>query len=151
MLRRYRFWLWAAVVFLFLTAIFHSLSFVVTPDLNNETERQIHELITTYRADMGAGFHRSFSDLFVALSSCFTFICLLAGSITAYLLRKKVSVDILKGITLITLIVFGALFAVMCFYTFLPPIICTGLIFVTLAAGYVMLRFETSNLDLPKT
>jgi len=93
-----------------LTAIFHSLSFVVTPDLNNETERQIHELITTYRADMGAGFNRSFSDLFVALSSCFTFICLLAGSITAYLLRKKVSVDILKGITLITLIVFGCPF-----------------------------------------
>jgi hypothetical protein len=140
MFRRYTFWLWAAVVFQLLTAAFHSLSFVVTPELNNETERQIHELITTYRADLGAGFKPTFENLFMALSSCFTFVCLLGGLTNGYLLRKKVSSDILKGVTLINVIVFGAMFVVMAFLTFLPPIICTGLIFVSLLLAYALNR-----------
>jgi len=49
----------------------------------------------------------------------------------------------LRGITLINVIVFGGIFAVMAFFTFLPPIILTGLILVTLLAGYFTLRSET--------
>jgi len=103
----------------------------------------LHELFTTYQKDLGGGFHRTFSDLFTALSSCFSFVCLLGGLINAYLLKKKVSAEILRGITLINVIVFGGIFAVMAFFTFLPPIILTGLILVTLLAGYFTLRSET--------
>jgi hypothetical protein len=144
--RRYTFWLWAAVTFQLITAVFHSLSFIVTPELNNETERQIHELITTYRSDLGAGFNPTFADLFTALSSCFTFVCLLGGLTLGYLLRKKVPCDILKGVTLINVIVFGCLFVVMSFLTFLPPIICTGLIFATLLIAYILLRIERASI-----
>jgi len=140
MLKRYTFWLWAAVVFQLLAGAIHSLSFVVTPELNNETERQIHELITTYREDLGAGFRPTFWNLFTALSSCFTFVCLLGGLTNGYLLRKKVSSDILKGVTLINVFVFGALFVVMSFLTFLLPIICTGLIFACLLLAYFLNR-----------
>jgi hypothetical protein len=143
MLKRYTFWLWTAVALLFLTAAVHSLSLFVSPTPENEAERMLHELFTTYQKDLGGGFHRTFSDLFTALSSCFSFVCLLGGLINAYLLKKKVSAEILRGITLINVIVFGGIFAVMAFFTFLPPIILTGLILVTLLAGYFTLRSET--------
>lgn len=128
---------------LFLTAAVHSLSLFVSPTPENEAERMLHELFTTYQKDLGGGFHRTFSDLFTALSSCFSFVCLLGGLINAYLLKKKVSAEILRGITLINVIVFGGIFAVMAFFTFLPPIILTGLILVTLLVGYFTLRSET--------
>jgi hypothetical protein len=144
-MKNYRTWLWAAVVFLLLTAAIHATSFLVSPVPDNETERQLHELFTTYQKDLGGGFHRTFSDLFIALSSCFSFVCLLGGLIGAYLLRKNASTEIVRGITLIQLIVFGAMFVVMVRFTFLPPIILTGLIVLTLAMAYIMLRFETEK------
>ena len=107
MLKCYTFWLWTAAVLQFLTAGIHAISLYVSPTPENETERILHELITTYHKDLGGGFHRTFSDLFTALSSCFTFVCLLGGAISAYLLKKKVSTDILRGVTLINLILFG--------------------------------------------
>lgn len=66
MIKRYTFWLWAAVVFQLLTAVFHSLSLFVSPEPANETERQIQTLITTYKIDAGAGFHPTFSNLVTA-------------------------------------------------------------------------------------
>ncbi|MGH9947002.1 MAG: hypothetical protein ACRD6X_07390 [Pyrinomonadaceae bacterium] len=98
-----------------------------------------------YRLDAGAGFHPSMSNLFVALSSCFTFVCLLGGFTILYLLRKDASSEILRGITLINLLIFGAIFAVMAFLTFLPPIVCTGLIFVSLLIAFITNRKLVTN------
>ena len=69
MLKRYRFWLIAAILFEFLTAGLHSISFFVDPEITNETQRTLHTLLHTYKEDMGAGFNRSFFDLFTALSA----------------------------------------------------------------------------------
>ena len=145
MLKRYTFWLWTAVVLQFLTAAIHATSLFVSPVPANETERQLHELIITYQKDLGGGFVRTFADLFTALSSCFSFVCLLGGLVSAYLLKKRASTEIVGGITLIELIVFSAIFAVMVVFTFLPPIILTGLIVLTLLIGYLMLKLQTSN------
>jgi hypothetical protein len=99
----------------------------------------LHELIVTYRKDLGGGFQRTFSDLFTALSSCFSFVCLLGGLIIAYLLKTRAPVEILRGVTLINVIVFGAIFVVMAVFTFLPPIVLTGLVFLTLLISYILL------------
>ncbi len=139
MLKRYTFWLWAAVVFQFLTAVIHSLSFIITPELKNDTERQLFDLVSTYKFDMGGGFHPTFGNLFTALSACFPFLFILGGLINAYLLRKKAGIDILKGILLINVIVFGACFVVMAIFTFLPPITLSGIVFVTLLIAYFLI------------
>jgi hypothetical protein len=144
-MKSYRFWLWAAVVFQFLTAAIHATSLFVSPTPENEAERLLQELFATYQKDLGGGFHRTLKDLFTALSSCFSFVCLLGGLISAYLLRKKVGVEILRGVTLINLIVFGAVFVVMVVFTFLPPIVLTGLIVLTLLIGYILLRVGSPN------
>ncbi len=139
MLKRYTFWLWAAVVLQFLTAFFHSLSFIITPEFNNDTERQLFDLASTYRFDMGGGFHPTFGNLFTALSACFPFLFILGGLINAYLLRKKAGVEILKGILVINIIVFGSCFAVMAIFTFPPPIILSGLVFVALLVALFLI------------
>ena len=143
MLKRYTFWLWAAVAFQLLTAFIHSISFLVTPVSNNETERQMMELIATYKMDMGGGFHRTYDNLLTALSSCFSFLCLLGGLINAFLLKKKVPADLMRGILLINVLVFGACFAIMAIFTFLPPIVLTGLIFLSLTLSYLFVHGES--------
>lgn len=138
MLKRYTFWLSAAVIFMFLTAAFHALSLFVRPEPSNDTERQMLELMFSYKMDAGAGFHPTFSNLMTALSSCFSFVCLLGGLTLGYLVIKHTEPNIMKGIIGINLIVFGAIFVVMAVFTFLPPIVCTGLIFFNLLAAYIV-------------
>jgi hypothetical protein len=128
MLKRYTFWLWMAVVFMFLTGAVHSISLFVSPEPGNEVERQLLELMNTYKNDFGAGFYPTMGNLFTALSSCFSLLCLLGGLTNAYLLKKKVEAGILKGIVWINLLVFGIAFVMMLIFTFLPPIVLTGLI-----------------------
>jgi len=138
MLKRYTFWTTAAILFQFLTAAAHSLSFFVEPDLKNDTERQLHELITTYHPEMGLGFHPSFFNLFTALSACLPLLCVLGGLTLGYLMWKRAPPSLIKGILAIQVVIFGILFVVCFVLTFPPPIITTGLIFVNLLVAYFL-------------
>lgn len=71
----------------FLTAFFHSLSFFTSPVSANETEKQLIDLFTNYKQDLGMGFNRSMYDLFRGLSACFTLICILGGWVNLYFLK----------------------------------------------------------------
>jgi hypothetical protein len=139
MLKRHTVWLWTAVVLLLLTAVVHSISLFLSPQPQNETERQMLHLLMTYRQDMGGGFHPTMWDLFRALSSCFTLLCLLAGLTIAYLLKSQAALQTLKGVVTIELLVIGVCFVVMAFLTFLPPIVLTGLSALFLGLGLVMI------------
>ncbi len=129
-----------------LTAAFHAISLFVKLEPANETERQLIELVTTYRMDAGAGFHPSFGNLMTALSSCFSFLCLLGGLTLGYLMIKHTEPNIMKGMIGINVIIFGAIFVVMTVFTFLPPIVCTGLIFLNLLAAYIVVPKIESTL-----
>ena len=137
-MKRYTFWFKTAVVFKLLSGLIHSVSFFETQTAENETERQMLNLITTYKMDLGAGFHPTFSNLFTALSSCFTFLCLFAALTNGYLLWKQTEPSVMKGIIAINLIVFGAAFAVMAYFTFILPIVCMGLIFINVLAAFLL-------------
>ena len=145
MLKRYTFWLWVAVVFQLLTTLAHSLSFFVTPKPLNESERQLIDLMTNYQLDMGAGFHRSTNNLFMALSACFPLLYLFGGLTNIYLLKKRVDVSLLKGLLVIQIVVFGITFGVMVLLTFLPPITLTGLVFLFLAIAFFTLPKQTET------
>jgi hypothetical protein len=56
--------LFALITFQFLTAFFHSMSFISKPTATNETEEKLIDLFTNYKQDLGAGFSRSTFDLF---------------------------------------------------------------------------------------
>jgi hypothetical protein len=134
-MKRYTFWLWLAIVFLLLTGAVHSLSLFIAPVAQNETERQLINLMTNYKQDMGAGFHRSMMQLFTALNSCFTLFCLFAGLTNAYLLRKQVAPEILKGILRINVAIFAVCVVMMAVFAFLLPVVMIGLVllFLTIA------------------
>jgi len=136
MLKRFTFWLWIALVLQLLTGGIHALTLIGTPVAANNTEQQLFDLMTHYRFDLGAGIHRSMWDLFRALSSCFTLLSLLAGLTNIYLLRKKVDPGVIKGLVGIQLVVFAIGFAVIAALTFLPPIILSGLVVLSLAVAY---------------
>lgn len=139
MFKRYTFWLWVAVVLQLLTGAAHSLSFFVKPIPTSETERQLLELMANYRLDMGAGIHRSMHQLFTALSACFPLLYLLAALNNIYLLRKRVDTSLVKGLVAIQIVVLGICFGVMALFTFLPPIVLTGLVFMTLSISYFLM------------
>ncbi|MBK9731841.1 MAG: hypothetical protein IPO83_11245 [Chitinophagaceae bacterium] len=132
MIKKNTFWLSAAILFQLLTAAAHSMSFFFSPEGADDTERQLILLMKTYRTDAGAGFAPSTQDIFTAFSACFALLYLLGALINWYLLRRKTDAVTLKGIVNINMLVFGICFAVMANFTFLPPIILTGLVFMCL-------------------
>jgi len=142
---RYTLWLKTAIVFMFLTGAVHAVSLVARPQPRTDTERQLIELMQTHRLDMGDGFHPTMANLMTALSACFTFVCVLGGWINAYLLRRRVPPDLLKGVVGIHLLVFGAVFAVMLALTFSPPIVLTGVIVLFLLLAYFTMPGESTT------
>jgi hypothetical protein len=137
MLKKFSFWIWGTIILQLLTAAFHSLSFFVKQEPTNETEKQLIDLTGSYKADLGMGFHRTFVELFTGVSLCFTLICLFGGILNWYLKRKNIAANLWKGILLIQIIIFGAMFAAMLAFAFFPPIVCTGLIFIFVSGAYL--------------
>ena len=136
MLKRFPFWIWGAIITQLLTAAIHSVSFFVTPKPENDTEKQLVDLMDSYKLDMGAGFHPSFGNMVTGLSLCFTFICLFAALLNWHLKKKKLDPAIWKGVLLIEIVIFGAMFVEMAVFTFLLPIVCTALIFIFVCGSY---------------
>lgn len=142
MLSTYTFWLKAASIFQLLTGLIHSIGLFIEMKGQNETENKMLELMTGHQMDMGAGMFHSMMDLFLALSSCFTFLYLLGGINNFYLI-KKLEPSALKGYLIINIIIFGVCFLVMLFLTFLPPIILTGIVFALLIISYFTVPKQT--------
>jgi hypothetical protein len=147
MLKRYRFWLWLAVVVLLLNALIHSVTLFIQPAAQDEMQRQLFDLMATYKQDLGAGFKRSTNELVTALSASFSLLCLLGGLTLAFLLRKQAEVRIMKGVVGIHVLVFGICFAVIAVFTFLAPIVLIGLVLLSLLLAYFLIprQQETSS------
>ncbi len=62
---------------------------------------------------------------------------MLGGLICGYVLIKR-DRTMARGLIGINAVVFGMTFVVMLVFTFLPPIVLTGLIFVNLTAAYLL-------------
>ena len=133
-------WLWIAAIMQYLTAAFHSLGFFIQDPPVNETEVQLVNLMKTYRMDLGAGFHPSMDNLFTSMSISFTLLCIFGGILNNYFLKRNPEIGFLKGFLVIETIIFGLDFVTMVCFTFIIPIICTGLIFIALLISLLGLR-----------
>ena len=148
MITNYTFWLKTGAVFQLLTAAFHSVTFfIVQPQPGNDTERQLLDLMSTYKMDLGAGFERSMKDLMDSFSISFTLLLLFGGLLNFFLLRKKVEPETVRGVIGINVLIFGSCFVAMVLLTFLPPIICTGLIFTSLLMAYLTVPKKNVAID----
>jgi hypothetical protein len=132
-MQKYSRWLTTAAVLQLIAAFIHAITLFITQLPANETEKQLFTLMDTYKFDFGAGFHRTMGELIVALSACFSLVCLLGGLLNWYLVRKKAAPEIVQGAITINLVVFGILFGLTVVFAFLLPIILAGLIFLFLS------------------
>ncbi len=131
------FWIRGVIITQFLSALMHSLSFIAKPKPANETEKQLLDLSANYKMDLGGGIKRSQKQLFIGLSTCFTMIYTMGAAINWYFLKTGISPERWKGLLLIELIAYGALFLLMIRFTFWPPIIVTGLVFMFTLGAYL--------------
>lgn len=132
MLKQYSFWLKTSIILQVITAAAHSMSFFFTPEGSTHQERLLIDLMQNYRTDMGAGFSPSTMNIMTAFSACFALLYLMGALVNGYLLRRKTDIETMKGIITINLVVFGVCFMVMALNTFLPPIVMTGMVFLSL-------------------
>lgn len=138
MLSNFSFWIWGTIVAQLLTAFFHSLSFISPAKPRNDMEKQLVELTTKYKLDMGAGIKRSFYSLFIGVSSCFTIIYMLGATLNWYFLKAGINTGVWKGFLLIQLITYSIVFILQVRFTFLPPVIVTGIVVLFLAGTYFL-------------
>lgn len=137
-MKNYRTWLKTAAVFQLINAVLHAITLFVSLPPKNATEKQLIDLMDSYKFDLGAGFHRTMGDLLFALSACFTLVCLLGGLLNWFLLSKKASPEIMKGVININLIVFGICLIIVAMFAFLEPIIMVALIVLFLLLARVL-------------
>ena len=128
-MKNYKIWFKIAINAQFIAAGLHALSLFISLPATNETEKQLTTLMDNYKFDLGAGFHRTMSEMTLVFSACFSLVCLLGGLVNWYLLKKKVEPEVLKGVINVNLIVFGILLVLVLTNAFLFPILLIGLIF----------------------
>jgi hypothetical protein len=131
-MKNYKIWLKTAIFFQFLTTVIHAVTLFTSLPPSNDTEKQLFALMDNYKFDLGAGFHRTMSEMTLTLSASFCLFCLLASLVNWYLLRKRAEPGIIKGIININLFLFGICFVLVVIFAFLLPIILIGLILLFL-------------------
>ena len=121
-------WLIVTAVFQMLTFLMHSLSLVATPEPANDAEKQMLELMFTYRINMGAGFHPTMFNILTSFSICFSLLLLLGGLLCILLVRHKATGPLPQSIMAAQTVIFLACFVAMMVFTFMIPVVCVGLI-----------------------
>jgi hypothetical protein len=130
----------ASWIFLILTGLLHSLSFIVKQEPSNDTEKQMLDLIQNYQMDLGNGFLRSFHDIYLSMSISFTMLCIFGGILLYYLNKNRISKIAMTGVLNIYLIFYGVLYLAMWKFTFLPPIVCVTFIFLSLVVSRMSIK-----------
>lgn len=130
----------ASIIFLILTGLLHSISFIVKQAPSNETEKQMMDLMQNYQMDMGNGFVRSFFQIFLSMSISFALLFLFGGMLLYYLKRSRISNQMMTGVLNIYLFFFGVVYLVMWKFTFLPPIICVTLVMISLLISRISVK-----------
>lgn len=135
---KYKIWIIATYIFQLLTGVIHSLSFFSDHKASNDAEKPLIEAITTIKMEMGAGFNPTFQELFLSVSAALTLLCLFSGVMNWYLLKLNLSNAAYKSIMGINAVTFGIYTIVNFFFSFLPPLICISLIFVSSLMAYLI-------------
>ena len=133
-------WLLVAAILQYLTAALHTSGLFIEQTAANDTEAQLLKLMSEYKLDLGAGFHPSMQNLFTSMSISFSLFIVFGGILDHFLWKRNPEAGLLKGIVSIQTIIFGIVFVTMICLTFIIPIICTGLIFISLLFALVRLR-----------
>jgi len=119
-----------------LTAMIHGTSLFAESTPANETEKQMLALVRDYKMDMGAGFFRSFDDLFLSISAFMTLSLFFAAAINFAAIRST-DQNMRRNIILANLVYSATAANVFYLWAFLPPFVCLSLIAAAFAASFL--------------
>lgn len=140
MLRSPFLWLKAAMFTQLATGMIHSLSLFGVASPQNETEKQLYNLIETHQMNMGAGFYRTWNQIFNSISITFSLFFFFVGFLNLLVLQTDIDKIFVQKLLRLQLFVFGILSFVMLKLAFLPPVICCLIIFIFLLLAYLNLK-----------
>ena len=124
---------------LVLLGLVHTLSLIRDPVPANETERQLFDLMNTYRFNL-MGSMRSMSDLMRGFSMAFTVASIGLGTLDLILARERVG--LLKRIALVNVIWMAALVGIALRYFFAAPLSFQVVTLVLFVAAWFTLPAE---------
>ena len=124
---------------LVLLGLVHTLSLIRDPVPANETERQLFDLMNTYRFNL-MGSMRSMSDLMRGFSMAFTVASIGLGTLDLILARERVG--LLKRIALVNVIWMAALVGIALRYFFAAPLSFQVVTLVLFVAAWCTLPAE---------
>lgn len=139
-MKNHSFWLKAAAFTQLLTGFFHVLGIIAETKPKNETEKTLLDLMSSYKFDLGAGFRHSMDDIMLAFSISFALLLFFSAAINYSLVKLGTDVRILKSVVLINIATYGICFVTMAMLTFLPPVICIGLVILFHVIGLYKLN-----------
>ena len=139
------FWFKAGAIAQCVTGFMHSLSLVTSPEPKNDTEKQLFDLMSGYTFDMGAGFTPTMEDFMNSFSITFSLFLFFSGILNLFLLRSHLPIKTLQGVVVINLVAHTICLITMSLLTFLPPIVCSGVIVLFLLLAYAGFRRQVST------
>jgi len=129
----------AGAVFLLVLGLVHGLSLLGRPPAQNESERQLLELASSYKFNV-MGSMRTYDDFLRGFSISFMLSCLVLGGLALALCRERAG--LLKKVSLINSIWLAAMTAVSLRYFFVFPTTCLLLALLLFAISWIKLPVE---------
>jgi hypothetical protein len=137
-MKNYSFWFKAAIFMQIITGVFHVIGIISERKPKNDEEKTLFDLMENYTFDMGAGFIRSMGDIMLSFSITFALLLFFSGVLNFYVLKNISDIKVHKGIIAVNIGTYIICFVTMVVLTFLPPVICTGLILLFLTISYMV-------------
>ena len=132
-------------VFLILLGLVHSISFFEKLVPANDTERQLLDLMSSYKFNL-MGSHRSMGDLFQGFSVAFMLAALGIGALTLAVSKERTS--LLKRVALVIAIWLALMTGVSLHYFFPAP--TSSLVVALLLFVLAWLRLTSHDVDVTK-
>jgi hypothetical protein len=129
-------WIKAATIAQLLCGTMHFIGFFFKPKAESEEQKQLYNLMQNLKMKMGPH-QRTLKELMLGQSAAFTLLYIFGGALNFFLLNQNLSSKTLKGILLISTIIFGICFILQIRFTIISAIIPTCLAFIFLLLALI--------------
>lgn len=137
MFKNYKFWFKTGSWALLVTGLLHSLSLINKPVPGNDTERQLIELMTTYKLE---GVDRTMYELFFFFSLCLTMFSLFTASLNLLFAKYYIPSGHDRKYIAATLIFWTIFLVPLCLLTFIVPIVCYAICWLFFLVAFLMTK-----------
>jgi len=135
MLKNYKFWFKAGSWALVVTALLHSLSLLQKPVGENETERQLFELMMTYTL---SGVNQTMYDLYFFFSLSMTLFTLFVAALNLMFAKYYMPSEHARKFILANVIFWTIFLIPLSLLTFILPIACYAMCWLFFVVSFVL-------------